>query len=80
MYNAALEVNNLLQTVNVVKYLARRHQQESENKEKLTQKEKELLRNLQSKYSMSLRQIHMNVNYNVVFTGTRIKHVLIINR
>lgn len=50
MYNSALEVNNLLQTKDIIKYLAGKHRQESENRNKLTIKENELLQNLQSMY------------------------------
>lgn len=57
MYNSALEVNSLLQIKDVAKYLARRHVQESENKNKLTNKELELLQKLQREcYVVSVRK------------------------
>lgn len=51
VYNTALEVNNLLQTSDVAKYLARKHVQESENKCKLTGEEAKLLEMLRRQFS-----------------------------
>lgn len=45
--NAALEVNKLLLTKDVIRYMAEKHRQEGEHKDKLTTLERELYSNLQ---------------------------------
>ncbi|XP_060585676.1 antiviral innate immune response receptor RIG-I-like [Ruditapes philippinarum] len=47
-YNSALEVNTLLLSRDVIKYLAEKHRLEGENKETLTEMERELFKNLQN--------------------------------
>lgn len=65
VYNTALEVNNLLQTNDVAKYLARKHVQESENKCKLTGEETKLLEMLRRQFSKLFPNAEFLYNHSI---------------